>query len=462
MLSAKKIIRLTPLFGLVCFIQSAQAQINSPFSRYGLGNENYVSQNASSQGMGGFTAAYTASMNGSFGQSINFNNPASFGSIYMTTFDLGLNVTNTTLKRETPSAKEKSTYLVPNYLVIGMPISKEKKMGMAFGLRPLTQINYSISELKILPNTGDTLYNNYVGSGGLNQAFLGFGKSWKNVSLGLSTGVNFGRKKMQNIKSLQYNADSTYLYQTLASTNTVFGGVFLNVGLLGEFSLKTISNAKTADKTEYTLSYGATATLDQSMSAKQDVVRSTGIFTSTTETPIDTAYLATDLAGKIKIPAFITAGFAIHKKQYTPRGTYDQLVIGVQLDQSAWKDKYSNYGVATDPLSNSWMLRAGIQLCPNSFDYENYWSTVTYRAGFYTGKDYINFDNNGLKVSAFTLGVGLPIRKYRSYDYQFTLLNLALQMGQRGSVVNNYKESFIQFTLGYSLSDIWFNKRKYD
>jgi hypothetical protein len=61
-----------------------------------------------------------------------------------------------------------------------------------------------------------------------------------------------------------------------------------------------------------------------------------------------------------------------------------------------------------------------------------------------------------------TFGMGLPIRKYRSYDLQYTLLNLALQVGQRGSGVNDYNENFLQFTLGYSLSDIWFNKRKYD
>ena len=29
----------------------------------------------------------------------------------------------------------------------------------------------------------------------------------------------------------------------------------------------------------------------------------------------------------------------------------------------------------------------------------------------------------------------------------------------RGS---NFKENFVQFTVGYSLSDVWFNKRKYD
>ena len=103
---AKKILRLTPFIGLFCFIAPLKAQINSPFSRYGVGNEVYNSQNAANQGMGGLTAAYTPNMNGAFGQSINFNNPASYGGIYMTTFDIGLNLTNSILKRTTPAAKE--------------------------------------------------------------------------------------------------------------------------------------------------------------------------------------------------------------------------------------------------------------------------------------------------------------------------------------------------------------------
>jgi hypothetical protein len=136
-------------------------------------------------------------------------------------------------------------------------------------------------------------------------------------------------------------------------------------------------------------------------------------------------------------------------------------VLGIEYNSAAWKDKYSFYG-QKDVLSNASMIRVGAQFCPNAFNYESYWSTVTYRAGVYTGTDYLNIDNKGLKISALTMGLGMPIRKYRSYDYQYTLLNLALQVGQRGSGVNDYKENFVQFTLGYSLSDVWFNKRKYD
>ena len=458
---AKKILRLTPFIGLFCFIAPLKAQINSPFSRFGVGNEVYNSQNAANQGMGGFTAAYSPNMNGAFGQSINFNNPASYGGIYMTTFDIGLNFTNSILKRTTPAGKEKSNYLVPNYIVVGVPINKVKKIGFAFGLRPLTQINYSVNDYTFSQSIGDSIYTNYKGEGGINQVFLGLGKSWKHLSLGMNTGYNLGRKKIDVVKAIIYNIDSSFFYQSLSSTNTSFGGVFLNLGLQGEFPLSSSNNALTKDKTEYTLGYGGTYTLNQNLRGKQDIIRSNGTFTSSQELAVDTAQYQKDIRGRIKLPGVLTAGVALHKKITTVRGTYDQWVIGLELNQSNWKDGYQFYG-ASDQVRNATMLRAGAQLSPNPFAFESYWSTVTYRLGVFSVTDYINVNNIGLKVNGLTMGLGLPIRKYRSYDYQFTLLNLALQVGQRGGGSTNFKENFVQITVGYSLSDVWFNKRKYD
>ena len=457
----KKILSLTPFIGLFCFIAPLKAQINSPFSRYGVGNEVYNSQNAANQGMGGLTAAYTPNMNGAFGQSINFNNPASYGEIYMTTFDIGLNLTNSILKRTTPAGKEKSTYLVPNYIVVGVPISKIKKIGFAFGLRPLSQINYSVNDYFYDPKISDSVYTNYKGEGGINQLFFGLGKSWKHLSIGMNTGYNLGRKKIDITKAILFNSDSTYYYQSLSSNNTSFGGIFLNLGAQGEFSFSSSTDPVTKDKTEYTLSYGGTYTLDQKLKGKQDILRSNGTFTASQETAVDTAVFQKNIRGTINLPSAITAGIALHKKITTVRGSYDQLVIGLELNQSNWKDGYSFYGVK-DQVRNATMLRAGAQLCPNPYTFESYWSTVTYRFGVFTGNDYININNNGLKVNGLTMGLGLPVRKYRSYDYQFTLLNLALQMGRRGGGTSNFKENFVQFTVGYSLSDVWFNKRKYD
>jgi hypothetical protein len=366
----------------------------------------------------------------------------------------------TTLKRNNPAGQEKSTYLIPNYLSVGVPINKVKKIGFAFGLQPLTSIHYSVNELQTL-NSGDSIVNNYKGDGGLNQLFVGVGKAWKYLSVGFNTGYNFGRKDIETVKSILYNSDSTYFYQSKSSTNTTFGGAFLKVAILGDFPISKKDKPATKESTEYNISYGATYSLDQSFRAKQDITRTIGSYTSSTEVPVDTALSTVNTIGTIKIPAVVSAGIALHKKQTVARGSYDQWVVGVEMNTASWKDKYVFYG-KQDPLSNSWMIRGGIQYNPDPYAFDNYWSTVIFRAGFFNGKDYVNIDNNGLKLSGVTLGLGLPVRKYRSYDYQFTILNLALQIGQRGSSVNNFKENFMQFTLGYSLSDVWFNKRKYD
>jgi hypothetical protein len=461
MLFAKKIIRLSAILCLVCFLTPTQAQINSPFSRYGLGNEIFNNQNATSQGMGGFSTAFTPSMNGSYGQSINFNNPATYGNLYLTTFDLGVNFNSYTLKRNDPLGREKSNYLYPNYVAIGVPISKAKKIGMVFGLRPLSQINYSVNEQSYLTSTNDTLFTNFKGSGGLNQIFFGLGKSWKRLSVGFNTGYNFGRKNIEALKSFNNSTDSNYFYQTLSSTNTMYGGAFIKIGVQGEYPIKTLNHKNPTEKTEYSISVGATANLSQTLNGRQDILRGTGVYDNGNSIPIDTASSQTDIGGTIKLPATYSLGVAFHKREISSRAIYDQWVVGLEYSGAAWKDAYQFYG-QKDLLSNSWMLRLGGQYSPNPNNFENYWSTVIYRVGFFTGKDYANIDNNGLKVSGVTVGMGLPIRKYRSYDYQFTVLNLALQFGQRGTSVNNFNESFIQFTLGYSLSDVWFNKRKYD
>ena len=228
MLLAKQISRVTLFLVLVCYLTPSKAQINSPFSRYGLGNEVMNGQNATSQAMGGFSSAFNSTMSGSYGQSVNFNNPASYSQHYMTTFDIAMSLNQTTLKRTNPSAREKSAYLVPNYLAIGVPISKEKKIGFAFGLQPLTSIHYSVNEISNF-NGEDTLLNNYRGDGGLNQVFIGIAKGWKYLSIGLNTGYNFGRKDIETYKTISYIPDSSFFYQSKSSTKTSFGGAFESV-----------------------------------------------------------------------------------------------------------------------------------------------------------------------------------------------------------------------------------------
>jgi hypothetical protein len=65
---------------------------------------------------------------------------------------------------------------------------------MNLGLRPLSRINYKILKLSRDSSASagngiiDSLQTLYEGSGGSYQAYVGFGKSFKNLSIGFNTG----------------------------------------------------------------------------------------------------------------------------------------------------------------------------------------------------------------------------------------------------------------------------------
>ena len=80
------------------------------------------------------------------------------------------------------------------------------------------------------------------------------------------------------------------------------------------------------------------------------------------------------------------------------------------------------------------------------------------------GPDYIRV---GKKLPQFgaTFGLGLPVANFRS-SYaslnQATIVNLAFEYIKRGNNDNLLRENMFRFSLGFSLSDLWFIKRKYD
>ena len=434
---------------------NTQAQQNSPFSRYGIG-EYYSSQHAVSRALGGLSAAYADGLNNNVGQSVNFNNPATYSSFYMVTLDLGVTIDTRSLVSNNPSAKFSSKYFVPSYLAVGIPLKKAKGMGLAFGLKPVSNISYSIETRERV--TGDSLQTIYEGSGGLNQFFVGFAKKWKTLSLGFNTGYNFGRKEINTRKT--FLNDTVSYYQSLTSSSTNFGGIFLSGGLQYEVTLsrKTTTETKTTDN--YLLRFGLTGTLQQKMSATQSSIRETYTKGTNGDIKIDSVSALYNVKGQVLLPSTYAAGVTLHKTTTTPRGVFELWSIGLEYTATQWT-KYRFYE-QPDKLSDSWLYKLGAQFSPDPVSGQGYWGNVNYRAGVYYGKDYVNADGAGLKQYGVSFGAALPIRKWRTYDNQFTVLNTALQFGKRGSSVNNVTESYFQFTLGMSLSDLWFVKRKYD
>jgi len=207
--------------------------------------------------------------------------------------------------------------------------------------------------------------------------------------------------------------------------------------------------------------FGVTGNLGSDLNAKQDIDRSTFFYNSIgSMSTIDSVYSQRNIKGSIHLPSSYAAGVTIRKTAQGPRGYFEMWSLGAEYTSTKWS-QYRFYD-QTDKVTDDWMFKLGAQFSPNPSSGKSVWSAVNYRVGFFTGKDYVNPDGNGLKVIGGSMGCGLPIRKWNSYSNQFAIVNTSLQFGKRGSNVNNITEGFFKLSFGLSLSDIWFIKRRYD
>lgn len=443
--------RVIPIF-LFSFLllTTASAQENSPYSRYGLGDIQ-PAQHVVARGMGGVAVAYADA------QTVNFANAASFANLRVVTYDLSLAIDSRTLRNTNASDKYNSTNFSPSYLTLGLPINRKKQIGAAFGIMPITRINYSVGKNERLSGI-DSLQTLYEGSGGLNQLFAGIGKKWGGLSLGIMVGYNFGRKEIAT--KLAFINDTVAYYKANYSTSTNFGGAFVNAGLQYEIKLDSSFKKDVGVKKHY-LRFGASATLGQKLYAKQDIKRETFNLDGSGGTyTVDSVYAVTDIKGRIEIPTTYSVGILFLQTLSDAYNTYDTWSIGAEFAAANWSS-YRFYN-QQDAVTNSWQAKIGAQWMPDPKNIRSYFSRVNYRAGFNYGKDYINADGKELKNYGVTLGFGLPVRSSRYNPYQFTTVHTAFEFGKRGSKVNNITEGYFRVSLGLSLSDFWFQKRKYD
>ncbi len=407
---------------------STQAQENSPYSRYGLGDI-IPAQNILNRAIGGLSTAYADV------QSMNFSNPASYAEIKLTTFDVGLDYSSRTLKSGNPPRSFKSAYLIPSYFQIGLPISKKKNIGMNIGLRPLTRINYDIT--RSTRNAIDSLQYNFKGSGGSYQAFTGVGFGIKSLRVGINAGYMFGNKQYNT--RVAFMNDSIDYKKTNSSDTTRFGGLFFNMGVQYRRKL----NSKTI------LRLGVSGNIQTTMKAKRDINRETylndinvGIVT------LDSVYQKLNEEGSIIYPASWSAGFMI--------SSGESLIFGGELNLGNW-EQYRYYGMA-DNLVKNWTIRLGAQVTP-SLTSTNYWKRVSYRVGTSFGPDHIKI-NNTIPQYIISFGAGLPVRR-NAYTNQYTTVNTSFEIGMKGNKTNEIRENIFRLSLGFNLSDIWFTKPKY-
>jgi hypothetical protein len=434
------------------FFSSLLAQDNSPYSRYGLGNL-HPRMNVISRGMGGVSAAYSDPF------SINYNNPASYAGFQAFTeqrsgkvsqgrviFDAGINYDNRKLSEPNTTQSFRSNDVLFSHVYVGVPI--RPNWGLSFGLRPVSRISYDIFRRERLFNSGgqdiDSVFTQYNGNGGSFLPSIGTGFGSNNFTIGANIGYLFGKKELTTRRV--FLNDSIEYASSNHTTNSNFGNIFFNAGTQVKIDL---------NKTSF-LRLGASGNWKQTLSGTQDILRQT--YTrdaSGQELRVDSVTQQNNIAGDVIFPASYTVGLIYdHSPGERTRG----FNIGVDYVTGKWND-FRFFG-ARDLVQNNWELRVGAQLTPSFAAMQN-GRLVSYRFGFFTGRDYIKVDKD-LPMYGVTFGMGVPLRNYSRLTNQQTIINIGAEYIKRGNDQNIIKEDLIRISLGLNFTDMWFGKRKYD
>ncbi|HEY1869531.1 MAG TPA: hypothetical protein VGG71_00665, partial [Chitinophagaceae bacterium] len=431
------------------------AQDNSPYSRYGLGNMT-PSTNIETRGMGSISTAYADPL------SINFSNPASYSSFLSyyeqnskraasgrTLFDVGLNFDNRTLSEGSSPEKFTSSNALFSYMQVGIPV--KKNWGLSFGLRQISRISYKIDQHERVfdPVTGsniDSALTRYSGDGGAFLASAGTGFAIKNFSIGVNIGYLFGKKEYNTKRDL---INDTVLYNNSNyDTKTSFGNIYENAGVQYKIDLSK----------KFLLRLGAYGNLQQHLNAEEDLLRQTYVSTAAGDVQLDSVFEQKARKGKIIYPSGYAAGFILEKKPDYQNNKYGGWLVGVDYVRNNWSD-YRYYG-AIDSVRDSWEIKTGVQIKPEPK--KDYFSNVSYRAGFIIGQDYIHVESK-LPVWGMSFGMSLPLANYNQIARgQVSTINIALQYTKRGNNDNLLKENLFSISVGLSFSDLWFVKRKYE
>ena len=431
-----------PKYKLTCLLLAALplfcfAQENSPYSRYGTGNL-VPSENIANRAMGGISAGVSDAT------TVNTVNPASIGNLIYTTLDIGLEYDGRNLKSKNPIGNYKSNNGIISYLQVGFPLLSGNKKAFKngttwavnFGLKPISKINYKIQNTS--SNSIDSIVTLYEGSGGVNEAFVGTALKIKNFSIGFNTGYLFGEKSYNT--RLIFNNDTVSYYKANYETQTLYGGLFLNAGV--QYAVKIKGGI---------FRLGAYGNLKNQYNATRDDLRETYAEDANgASSRIDSVYENNDQKGKVQLPATFGVGFSLEK---------EHILFGIDFETTQW-DQYRFFG-QKDLVKNSWVAKAGVQYFPATTGTTGYFNFVKYRAGVSFGKDYIAVDNN-LPLYTISLGGAFPLKlKHNFYDLQYSVMNLAFEYGNRGNKSNNITESIYRISVGFSLSDVWFRRQKY-
>ena len=418
----KKLVVLVSIF--LSINSWAQDNTASPYSYFGLGEIKFKGTE-DIRSMGGL---------GIVADSVHLNllNPASFSKLKFSSFSIGTTSNFTTLETNTESEKAQRTSL--NYIAIGIPV---KKFGVTFGLMPYSAVGYKMETTST--NVSDNTERNRrsTGNGTINRFFVGGGYEInKNLSVGLDINYNFGEVETQFVESIY----SPIILQLRSRENNQSNitGISFSTGLIYKAKLNDKHNIFTS------LTYSPEAKLDSKNSRNIATIIYNVNGTELVSPPSQNIPVADQ---KLIIPTKYSFGAGLGKN--------NKWLIGTEItfiQNSKLKNRFDDIN---STFENSTRFSLGGYYIPKYDSFSSYLNRVVYRAGFRYENTGLVINNTSINDYGMNFGLGLPVGLSR--------INLGVEFGKKGTTSNNLiEENYFNLSVGLSLNDIWFKKRKID
>ena len=408
---------------LISTISWAQDNTASPYSYYGLGEIKFKGTH-DVRAMGGVSV---------FNDSLQLNiaNPASFSKLKSTAFTIGAN--SSFSKFNTNEVTEKAQRTNIDYLAIGFPYGK---FGFTFGIMPYSAVGFKIENTAIQTDNTERNIRN-LGNGNLNKIYFGAAYNiTKKLSFGFDLGYNFGDITTEYVESI-YSPIVLQL-RSREKNNSKINGISLNTGFL----YKTKINSK------LDLNAGITYHPEATLNSENERKIATIIYNINGAELISEENTIPVNDTKLKIPTKFSFGLGI--------GENKKWAIGSELTFTNNNSMTNRFGpIQNVSYENSTKVGIGGFFVPKYDSFSNYLSRIIYRGGFRYENTGLVLNNKSINDYAVTFGLGLPIG--------LSKINLGVELGKRGTTTSGLiEENYVNLTVGLSLSDLWFIKRKID
>lgn len=407
-------------------VVSAQKPLSSPYSRYGIGNI-FKTTNSLSMSLGGAGISLRSPL------FVNYQNPASYTSIDTTSFIFEGAVSSNSQTLKTKGLSQQANFTTLKYLLFGFPITHWWKASM--GILPFSQVGYNVGNEEVVDQVG-LVKRTYTGDGGFNQFYMGHGfQLGHNLSIGVNVAYLFGTINRQRAMTFP---DSVYVRYFRVTDNISISDFLLTYGV--QYHTVVGKNLK--------LNVGGVFTNSTDMKAVHSMLSETYNAGSTGAVYIkDTIENQPGIKGKIVLPSSFGGGISLEKEQ--------RWLFTLDYRTDNW-EKFSMFG-EKDSLKNSMEIAGGFQFIPNNTSLSGYFQKVSYRVGFHYGKTYLQLHSHQLEDAGFTIGMGLPIARTKS------CVHLGMEIGRRGTTSDNLiQENYFMITLGVSVLENWFIRRKFE